>query len=193
MELTEIQKLLKRPFFTAKEARKLGIHPSLLSYYVHKNIIERIDRGVYRNPNIQSKAPFEWQDLLEIAQSIPKATICLISALSYYGLTQEIQRQYWIAIPHETRDVKRSKAKIVRMRNSTLGRKTLRLGEFKTHIFDKERCVVDAFRFLSKESAMYSLKSYLRKTDDHKPELSKLARYAKKLRVDIIPYLEALA
>ena len=52
--------------------------------------------------------------------------------------------------------------------------------------------MVDAFKKLSKESAMYSLKSYLKRTDEHKPELSKLARYAKELRVDIVPYIEAL-
>ena len=187
-----LNKLLKRPSFTSKEAKALGIKANSLAYYAKTGAIERISHGVYRNPKVESSAPFEWQDLLETANSIPDGTICLISALSYYGLTQEIQRQYWIAVPHEGGLIKRPKTKIIRTRNFKLGRVPLKLGEYKTHIFDRERCVVDAFKKLSKESAMYSLKSYLKRTDEHKPDLSKLARYAKELRVDIVPYIEAL-
>jgi predicted transcriptional regulator of viral defense system len=185
-------KLLKRPSFTCKEAKALGIKANSLAYYSKTGVIERISHGVYRNPKIENSAPIEWQDLLETAKSIPNGTICLISALSYYGLTQEIQRKYWIAVPHEGGLIKRPKTKIIRTRNFKLGRLPFKLGEYKTYIFDRERCVVDAFKKLSKESAMYSLKSYLKRTNEHRPDLSKLARYAKELRVDIIPYLEAL-
>lgn len=187
-----LEKLLKRPSFTSKEARALDIKATSLAYYAKTGVIERISHGVYRSLKVKSSAPFEWQDLLETVNSIPDGTICLISALSYYGLTQEIQRQYWIAVPHEVGQIKRPRTKIVRTRNFKLGRVPLKLGEYKTHIFDRERCVVDAFKKLSKESAMYSLRSYLKRTDEHKPDLPKLARYAKELRVDIVPYLEAL-
>jgi predicted transcriptional regulator of viral defense system len=167
-------KLLKRPSFTSKEAKAIGIKANSLAYYAKTGAIERVSHGVYRNPKVESSAPFEWQDLLETINGIPDGTICLISALSYYGL------------------IKRPKTKIIRTRNFKLGRVPLKLGEYKTHIFDRERCVVDAFKKLSKESAMYSLKSYLKRTDEHKPDLPKLARYAKELRVDLVPYIEAL-
>ena len=189
---TALNKLLRRPAFTTRDASALGVSSSLLAYYAKKGAIERISRGVYRNPKFESSAPFEWQDLLETAQSIPNGTICLISALCYYGFTQEIQRQYWITIPHEARNIKRPRTKIIRSRNFNLGRITLKLGEYRTHIFNKERCVVDAFKKLSKESAMYSLKSYLKRTNEHKPDLPKLARYARELRIDIQHYIEAL-
>jgi hypothetical protein len=100
---------------------------------------------------------------------------------------------YQQTLPVLARNIKRPKTKIIRSRNFKLGRIPLKLGEYKTHIFDKERCVVDAFKKLSKESAMYSLKAYLKRTDNHKPDLPKIARYARELRVDIQPYLEALA
>lgn len=187
-----LKKLFKKPTFTTREAKAIGISAASLAYYAKIGVLERVSHGVYRNPQLESSAPFEWQDLLETAQSIPDGTICLISALSYYGLSQEIQRQYWIAIPHEMGLLKRPRTKIIRTRNFKLGRKQLKLGEYKTYIYDKERCVVDAFKKLSKESAMYSLKAYLKRTEEHKPDLPKLARYAKELRVDITPYIEAL-
>jgi predicted transcriptional regulator of viral defense system len=189
---TSINKLLKKSSFTARGASSVGISSSLLAYYVKIGIFERVARGVYRNPKIENSAPFEWQDLLETAQSITDGTICLISALAYYGLTQEIQRQFWVAIPHAARNIKRPKTKIIRSRNFKLGRVPLKLGDYKTYIFDKERCVVDAFKKLSKESAIYSLKTYLKRTQDHRPDLSKLNRYAKELRTDIQAYIEAL-
>ncbi len=189
----QLKKLLKSPSFTAAGAAKFGISSSLLAYYIKLGMIERVARGVYRNPNLEKSAPFEWQDLLEIAQSVPSGTICLISALAYYGLTQEIQRQYWMAVQHPSKGVKRPNTKIVRMRNTTLGRIKLKIGEYNIHIFDRERCVVDAFRYLSKETALYSLKEYLKRTEKHKPDLSKLTRYAKNLRTNIVPYIEALA
>lgn len=184
--------LFNRPSFTGKDARKYGIDSHLLSYYVNKGIIERVARGVYRNPNAENAAPFEWQDLLEIAQSIPKGIICLVSALVYYELSQEVQRQFWIAVPHVSKAPKRPNTKIIRMRNATLGKKYLVVGKYRTCIFDRERCIVDAFRYLSKETALMALREYLKPTKQHKPDLSKLARYAKVLRVKIIPYLEAL-
>lgn len=186
------EKLFKKPAFSTKDAKAVGISAASLSYYSKMGFIERVSHGVYRNPNFESSAPFEWQDLLETAQSIPEGTICLISALAYYGLTQEIQRQYWIAVPHEMGLIKRPKTKLIRTRNFKLGRQQLKLGEYKTFIYDKERCVVDAFKKLSKESAMYSLKAYLKRTDEHKPDVSKLVKYAKELRVDLLPYIEAL-
>jgi predicted transcriptional regulator of viral defense system len=192
MRHSALQALLKRPSFTGKDAKKCGMDPHLLPYYVKKGILQRIARGIYRNPNVENLAPFEWQDLLDTAQSIPGGIICLVSALIYYGLTQEVQRQFWIAVPHASKAPKRPKTKIIRMRNATLGRKPLILGEYCTFIFDRERCIVDAFRYLSKETALRSLREYLKSTEQNKPDLSKLARYAKALRVDIIPYIEAL-
>lgn len=192
MKSPGFKKLLQRPSFTGRDAKSCGVDPHLLSYYVKKGVLERIARGVYRNPQAENAAPFEWQDLLETAQSIPDGTICGISALNYYELTQEIQRQFWIAVPHSAAAAKRPKTKILRMRNLSLGRIALKVDQYHTFIFDRERCVVDAFRYLSKESALRTLKEYLKPTKERKPDVSKLARYAKALRVDIVPYLEAL-
>src|SRR5688500_4850311 len=105
------KKLLQRPSFTGRDAKNCGIDPHLLSYYVNKGVLERVARGVYRNPHAENTAPFEWQDLLETAQSIPDGTICGVSALSYYELTQEVQRQFWIAVPHSSSAPRRPKTK----------------------------------------------------------------------------------
>jgi hypothetical protein len=58
-----LEKLLKRPSFTSKEARALDIKATSLAYYAKTGVIERISHGVYRSPKVKSSAPFEWQDL----------------------------------------------------------------------------------------------------------------------------------
>jgi predicted transcriptional regulator of viral defense system len=187
-----VQEFAKLPFFTSREAKKRGLDPHLIAYYVKKGVFERVARGVYSNPQVAAEGAFEWQDLFEMAQSIPDGTICLISALSYYGLTLEFPKSFWIAVPHRSRAPRRPLTRIIRMRNMSLGRRSLVVGKYRTHIFDRERCVVDAFRFLSRETALQTLRAYLKPTDEAKPDLSKLVRFAKALRVDIRPYLEAL-
>lgn len=193
MDRPGFKRLLQQPSFTTKDARENGIDPHVLPYYVKTGVLERVTRGVYRNPSITSKdVPLEWQDLLETAQSISEGTICGVSALNYYGLTTEFPREFWIAVPHASGTPKRSKTKIIRMRNTQLGRVPLKVGPYQTFIFDRERCVVQAFRQLSIESAVNTLKEYLKMTKDHKPDIAKLGKYARALRTNISPYLVAL-
>ena len=116
----------------------------------------------------------------------------LISALCYYGLTDQIMRQFWIAIPHASKSPQRPKTRIIRMRNIELGQTEIQLGTAHLKIFDKERTVVDSFRYLSKEIAIKALQAYLRQSGSAKPDLNKLLKYAKTLRVDIHPFIMAL-
>lgn len=189
--LNNLKKLLKKPSFTAAEARAAGVSPSLLAYYVKKDEIEKLSRGVYRGSESERKEiPFEWEDLISTAESIPNGKICLISALALYELTDEIPRQFWITIPHKQFAPRRPKTKIVRMRDVKTGSTRLKLGAVTVRIFDKERTVVDSFRFLAPETAIKALKEYL--SGKHgKPDLIKLRQYSRKLKIPIEKYVEA--
>ncbi len=184
----QLASLLKQPFITTQAAKDKGIPKYVLAYLVKKGVLERIERGFYRPIQYEFLVDFEWENLAFRAASIRDGVICLISALCYYDLTDQIMREAWIAIPHESRAPKRPLTRIVRMRNTTLGRLDMMMGEFKISIFDRERCIVDAFRYLSKEIALKALQKYL-KSKDYKPQLRKLAEYAKLLRVDLTPYI----
>lgn len=76
------------------------------------------------------------------------------------------------------------------MRNIELGKTKIKLGEYHVQIFDRERCIVDAFRYLSKEIAIKAIQYYFRGSG-YKPNLKKLGKYAKALRVNITPYILA--
>lgn len=187
-----IQDFIETPVFTAAEARAAGIPSRMLAHFCKKGIIERVARGVYKGSQAKVDIDFQWEDLALVAMSIPNGVICLISALCYYGLTDQIMRQFWIAIPHASKSPQRPKTRIVRMRNIELGQTEIQVGTYQLKIFDRERTVIDSFRYLSKEIAIKALQVYLRQSGSVKPNLNKLMKYAKTLRVDIHPYIMAL-
>lgn len=186
-----LKALSKKVVFSSAEGREAGIPARMLTYFCTKGEIERISKGMYKINNLDFESEFEWEDLAITALSIPNGVICLISALCYYGLTDEIMRKFWIAIPHATTSPDRANAHIVRMRNISFGQTTIKIGNQKLKIFDRERTVIDSFRYLDKETALKSLQAYLKTNNDRKSDIDKLLRYAKKLRVDLIPYISA--
>lgn len=189
--IPSLRALSKRLVFTSEEGRLAGIPARMLAYFCSKGRIERVSKGVYKIKNTDFDRDFEWEDLALTTLSIPNGVICLISALCYYGLTDEIMREFWIAVPHSTTSPERENIRIVRMRNITLGQTTTKISNQELKIFDRERTIVDAFRFLDKEIALKALQAYLKTNKDTKPDIKKLMKYAKKLRVDLSPYILA--
>jgi len=186
-----LDELSKKSVFTSAEGRKAGISSRMLAYFCARGQIERISKGIYRIKEIDFDQDFEWEDLAVTAMSIPNGTICLVSALCYYDLTDEIMREYWIAVPHSNTAPQREHARIIRMRNITIGQTTVRIGRFDLKIFDRERTVIDAFRYLDQEIALKALQAYLKTTKENKPDIQKLMKYAKILRVDLMPFVKA--
>lgn len=189
---TLLQIFEKMPVFTAAEARAAGIPSRMLSHFCKTGVIERVSRGIYRGSKAKLEIDFRWEDLALVAMSIPNGVICLVSALCYYGFTDQIMRQFWIAVPHASKSPRRPKTRIIRMRNIELGATEIQIGAYRLKIFDKERTVIDSFRYLSKEVALKALQDYLRQTDSARPNLNKLMKYAKTLRVNIHPFIMAL-
>lgn len=185
------KKLSKKAVFSSAEGREAGIPSRMLAYFCQKGRIEKVGRGMYKIKNLDFDSAFEWEDLAITALSIPNGVICLISALCYYGLTDEIMREFWIAIPHATTSPSRENARIIRMRNISFGQTTVKIGSRKIKIFDRERTIVDAFRYLDKETALKALQTYLKVDKESKPDIDKLLRYAKKLRINLTHYISA--
>lgn len=181
--------LLKKPSFTSREARALGVPPTVLAHYVKTGKLKKISRGLYRDANYKSSSPSLWSDLVEAVSSIPNGVVCLISALALYDLTEELPRQHWIGIRHGTTAKSTPQIKIIRFRNLGLGKTEIEIESISIPIFDRERTIIDAFRLLSRETAIKALKAAIAKGGKNRLDLVKLEAYAKKLRFDIAPYL----
>ena len=99
--------LLKEPIFKASEARSRGIPSRMLAHFCQKGLIERVGRGLYRVTEASSKVNLDFEELVLTASSIPRWVVCLVSALCYYNLTDQIMREYWIAVPNTDKSPKR--------------------------------------------------------------------------------------
>lgn len=190
--LEKLKPLLNTPSFTSEEARLYGVSSSTLAYYVKQNELTRIGHGIYRGANAPVVDDFRWEDLIEAMQRVKEGVICLTSALSLYQLTEEMPSQHWIAIRNETIHRAMPGTKVVRMRNLTLGRTTIKIGNITLSIFDRERTIADAFRYLGRETALKALKIALTKKGREKIDVEKIRQYAKKLRIKIEPFLIAM-
>ncbi len=190
--LIKLAPLLRAQSFTSKEARLCGVSSSTLSYYVKQDVLKHIGHGIYRNATAPVADDFRQEDLIEAMQKVKGGVICLISALSLYHLTEEMPSQHWIAIRNQTVHRTTSITKIVRMRNLTLGRATINIGNNKLSIFNRERTIIDAFRYLGRETALKALKIALTKRGSEKINIKKMREYSKTLRVNVEPFLLAM-
>ena len=187
--LKTLGSLLKAPSFTRKQADALGVSSATLSHYVKTGKIERIARGVYRHSDAPTVDDIRWEDLVTAAQKVKGGVVCLISAMALYEVTQEMPREYWIAIKHGTTHKKERLVRLVRMRDIDLGKTTFKVQGIEIPIFDLERTIIDAFRLLDKETAIKALKAAMKRKGSEKISVKKLEDYAKKLKVKITPYI----
>ena len=189
----KLDKLAQKPFFTTKEAEKCGVSARMLSYYVKSGQLKRISRGVYRSTKYDTKDEnLMWEGLAVAASNIKGGVICLISALNYYELTDEIMREFWIAVDNDNSKAKFPMSRIIRMRNMDLGIQEVEMAGMKVKIFDMERTLIDSFRLLDFETAMKAMKLYL-EGEKGKPDFEKLDRYINKLRASKVKeYIKAL-
>lgn len=185
--------LKQMPFFTVAKAEEQGITRRMLSYYVNTGKLERIARGVYCSTEYEPlEKNLKWEDLAIAAANVKGGVICLVSALVYYDLTDEIMKEFWIAVDNDNSKVKFPMCNIIRMRNMQTGVKKIELAGMAVQIFDVERTIVDSFRLLDFETAMKAVKRYL-KSGGRKTDIQKLNRYITELRASKVrEYVMAL-
>lgn len=149
---------------TPQTAEQQGISRSELYRGAQKGHYERIARGVY----VPAGAAADW-DWLEAATRRADATICLVSALAYYELTDMIPAALDIAIPRGARIPVGSPS----IAWHSFDRATFDVGRGEISIpgtdlligmYSAERSIADAFRLrgdLGYELARDALKEWL--------------------------------
>jgi predicted transcriptional regulator of viral defense system len=176
-------------------AIKQGIPKHIIYSMFSEGIIVREERGLYC---LTSKLQFSNPDFVKIRLCVPKAVICLSSALYFYHLTTQIPSSVYIALPRNIRLPKLSYPPIEVIRLSSkpylAGIDDHVLDGVQIKIYSPEKTITDCFKFKSKignDIAIEALKDYMKK---YRPKMDKLIEYAKIDRVEklIYPYLEAL-
>src|SRR5690348_5965759 len=82
------------------ELTDAGITAATVSRMKEKGLILQLSRGLYQLPDASLDIH---QPLAEAAKRVPKGVICLVSALSFHGLTDTIPSRVWMAIGAKNR------------------------------------------------------------------------------------------
>ena len=146
--------------------------------------LERIRHGYYQlaDGNTSSEEQL-------IATLIPKAIICVESALFHYGYSDFAPRKWSIAVP---RSMSRTKLDIdapalqtyyVQPEIYELGKTTADFNGVMLPVYDRERTICDCFKYRSRLDNEIFNKALNAYVNDSKKDLRILSGYAKKLRV----------
>ncbi|MEO6094259.1 MAG: type IV toxin-antitoxin system AbiEi family antitoxin domain-containing protein [Fibrobacteria bacterium] len=182
-------------FFKPKDLRPLGISYRQIQEMVADGTVERIGTGLYR---LQAMEPDEHETLAMVATAVPKAILCLLTALSIHGIGTQVPHEVWIALDRKARKPERlpAKVKIVRYSGAmlTYGIEQQTLLGRPIRITSPARTVVDCFRYRNKfgtDIAIEALRDVLRSKKTTVVEITRAAE-ACRIRTVVGRYLEAL-
>ena len=158
-------------------------------------VLAQDGRGLYRLA--EAELPGH-PDLVTIAHRVPRAVVCLISALAFHELTTQIPHRVYIALPKDTKKPRFDYPPIdvvwLSGRAYTEGIERHDLEGAVVAVYSAAKTVADCFRFRRKvgtDVAVEALKDYLIKTRGEVNELLACARISRVSRI-MHPYLESL-
>jgi len=182
-------------FVRAKDLEHCKIPRVYLQRLVASGKLVKHGRGLYGLPNAEVT---EHHSLAQGCKRVPNGVICLLSALSYHGLTTQTPFEVWMALdrtawlPH----VGNPKLRIVRFSGAAItdGIEETTIEGVSVRVYDVAKTVADCFKYRNKigiDVAMEALRDAWRQK---KCTMETLWRYAKVCRVRNVmrPYLEML-
>jgi predicted transcriptional regulator of viral defense system len=176
-------------------AIKLGIPKHIIYEMLRNRDLVQEGRGLYR---LSETGPLGNPDLVQVSLLIPRSVIFLISSLYFHGLTTQIPRQVYIALPQGVKERKLDYPPLrvfhLSSRPFLAGMEKHVLDGITVQVYDKEKTITDCFKYrnqIGMEVALEALKDYMRQPS---PDVPRLMNYARINRVEklIRPYVETL-
>jgi predicted transcriptional regulator of viral defense system len=178
------------------KAIRLGIHPRMLYALRDAGDLERVGRGLYR---LSTAPPLSSPDLVPVAIRIPRAVVCLISALAHHGLTTQVPHAIDLAMPSHAQTPKIDDVPLRVFWYSepsfSAGIDVVTIDGVPVRLYSPEKTIADCFKYRNKiglDVAIEALRIYRERTP--KPNFQALAKFAQINRVQRVmrPYLESV-
>jgi predicted transcriptional regulator of viral defense system len=195
----KIEEKIKNVFYQnngyakTKDIVNADIHKKYLKELLDEGIIYKLKRGLYKWREYDFS-----NEIVDVAKIVPGGILCLVSALSYYGLTTYTPLEYQIAINQKSKvvlpDYPPIKLYYFSKEYYETGIKKINLDGNTIKIYDIEKTISDCFRFnneIPKDVLLESIKEYVRKRNKN---INKLMKYARNTSAEkqISKYLEVL-
>lgn len=182
--------------FRLADARARGIHPETVYRLVRHGDLERVGRGLYRAADVMIT---EHHGLVLATMVAPHGVVCLLSALSFHGLTTQLPFEVWMALDRRAAAPRDPAVQLRIMRFSgealTAGIEARELEGVRVRIYSAAKTVVDCFRYrnlVGVDVAVEALRDCLEQRKSSPDELWELAQ-ACRIGSVMRPYIEALA
>ena len=190
LQLASNQHLLR-----AADVRARGWPPQLLLNLHRSGKLQRVGRGLYSLPGAEIS---EHQTAMEVCQRVPKAVLCLLSALQFHGIGTQMPHEVWIALPEGTQTpaLDYPALRIARLRGDAYseGIETVTSHGVPIRVYSVAKAVADCFKFRNKIGLDVALEALKDTWRDRKVTMAELNHFAKINRVERVmqPYLEAV-
>lgn len=178
-----------------RELERQGYSRPSIRTLAERGVLEPISRGLYR---VAERAPDEHFTMLAVTARVPRAIVCLLSALRFHDIGTQSPHEVWIAIDRKARKPRLTglPVKVVRFSGDALraGVEDRMIGERKVRITSPARTVADCFKYRNKTGLDVALEALRETWRGKRATADELWRYAKLCRVANVmrPYLEAL-
>jgi predicted transcriptional regulator of viral defense system len=178
------------------EALNKNIHSRTLYKMLDEGIITKLERGVFK---LADEATLANPDLVVVAAKIPKAKLCLISALDFHNMTTEIPHKIHIAIPRSSRNprLKYPPVKVYRFSGQSLtaGIEKHKIDGIEIQVYNPAKTIADCFKFRNKIGLNAAIEGLKRGIEEDKANYADILHYAEICRVKkvIEPYLRIMA
>ena len=187
--------LRRRGIVRLFEFRAAGITAATISRMVEDGEVVRLSRGLYQMPG----APLDANhSLAEAAKRVPRGVVCLVSALAYHGLTDQIPRAVWMAIGAKdwAPKVENPPVRIVRFTDQLLMDDvvTVHIEIVPVKIFGVAKTIADCYRHRRTVGQSVALEGLQEALRQRKATPAEIARHAERGGVATVirPHLEAL-
>lgn len=180
----------------AADVRERGWSAQLLISLQQAGKLQRVARGLYSLPDAEIT---EHQTLIEVCQRVPKAVLCLLSALQFHGIGTQMPHEVWVALPEATQapvlDYPTLRIARLRGRAYSEGIQTVTEHGAPIRVYNVAKTVTDCFKFRNKIGLDVALEALKESWRGRKVTMSELNHFAKINRVERVmqPYLEAMA
>lgn len=185
-----------RHVLRAADVRAHGWSPQLLLRLHQAGKLQRFARGLYGLPDAEIT---EYQTMIEVCQRVPKAVLCLLSALQFHQIGTQLPHEVWIALPEGSQAPKLSypALRIARLRGAAYsdGIQTVVDHGAPIRVYSAAKTVTDCFKFRNKIGLDVALEALKGAWHSRKVTMDELSHFAKVNRVQRVmqPYLEAVA
>lgn len=187
--------LQKQGIVRLREFRDAGITAATISRMLNDGEVIRLARGLYQRPDAPLDANHSFA---EAAKRVPKGVVCLVSALAFHELTDQLPRAVWMAIGLKDWAPKNGNPPIhiVRFTEALLKDEVIteRIEGVPVKIFGVAKTITDCFRHRRTVGQSVALEGLQEALRQRKATPAEIARAAERGGVSTVirPYLEAL-